>query len=113
MSRLRRSSIALALAASTTFAGAAVTPAVAQDSSTESSSSSSSDLPESVSGSIDDIDGSLAEGSSAAEGSIDDSCGDTSFGGIVTCAVAGTIGATAALAVFGVLRTLLYEVGGI
>lgn len=63
MNRLRRTSVALAVAVSTVFAGAAVTPAVAQSSDissfseiTQSIEGSSADLP---SGSSD-----LASGSS-------------------------------------------------
>ncbi|HIW91239.1 MAG TPA: hypothetical protein H9870_06225 [Candidatus Corynebacterium avicola] len=105
MSRLRRSSVALALATSTAFVGAAVTPAVAQD--------TTSEITSSIEGSAED----LAAGSSDAEGevsgSLDDACGDTDFGGLATCAFATTAGVTAALGLYGVLRTVIYEVAGV
>lgn len=105
MNRLRRSSVALALAASTAFAGAAVTPAVAQDTASA------------ITTWVEDSSEGLAEGSSNAEGeisgSLGDACGDTDFGGLATCAFATTAGVTAALGLYGVLRTVIYEVAGV
>ncbi|GEM_PF-2665426 len=132
MKRLRRSSVALAVAVSTVFAGAAVTPAVAQSSDissseiTQSIDGSSADLPSGssdfASGSSDldlpasssDIVGSMS-GLTDGEisGSLDNACGTTEFGDLISCALAATVGVTAALAIVGVLRTVLYEVAGI
>ena len=131
MKRLRRSSVALAVAVSTVFAGAAVTPAVAQSSDissseiTQSIDGSSADLP---SGSSDfasgssvldlpassDIVGSMSDLTDGEiSGSLDNACGTTEFGDLISCALAATVGVTAALAIVGVLRTVLYEVAGI
>lgn len=132
MKRLRRSSVALAVAVSTVFAGAAVTPAVAQ-----SSDISSSEITQSIDGSSADLpsgSSDFASGSSALDlpasssdivgsmsdltdgeisGSLDNACGTTEFGDLISCALAATVGVTAALAIVGVLRTVLYEVAGI
>lgn len=132
MNRLRRTSVALAVAVSTVFAGAAVTPAVAQ-----SSDISSSEITQSIDGSSADLpsgSSDFASGSSALDlpasssdivgsmsdltdgeisGSLDNACGTTEFGDLISCALAATVGVTAALAIVGVLRTVLYEVAGI
>ena len=132
MKRLRRSSVALAVAVSTVFAGAAVTPAVAQSSNissseiTQSIEGSSADLPSGssdfASGSSDldlpasssDIVGSMSDLTDGEiSGSLDNACGTTDFGDLISCALAATVGVTAALAIVGVLRTVLYEVAGI
>ena len=132
MKRLRRSSVALAVAVSTVFAGAAVTPAVAQSSDissseiTQSIDGSSADLPSGssdfASGSSDldlpasssDIVGSMSDRTDGEiSGSLDNACGTTEFGDLISCALAATVGVTAALAIVGVLRTVLYEVAGI
>ncbi|HJC84542.1 MAG TPA: hypothetical protein H9751_03135 [Candidatus Corynebacterium faecigallinarum] len=132
MKRLRRSSVALAVAVSTVFAGAAVTPAVAQSSDissseiTQSIDGSSADLPSGssdfASGSSDldlpasssDIVGSMSDLTDGEiSGSLDNACGTTEFGDLISCALAATVGVTAALAIVGVLRTVLYEVAGI
>ena len=132
MNRLRRSSVALAVAVSTVFAGAAVTPAVAQSSDissseiTQSIEGSSADLPSGSSdlpsGSSDldipasssDIVGSMSDLTDGEiSGSLDNACGTTEFGDLISCALAATVGVTAALAIVGVLRTVLYEVAGI
>ncbi len=133
MNRLRRSSVALAVAVSTVFAGAAVTPAVAQSSDissfseiTQSIEGSSADLPSGssdlASGSSDldipasssDIVGSMSDLTDGEiSGSLDNACGTTEFGDLISCALAATVGVTAALAIVGVLRTVLYEVAGI
>lgn len=132
MKRLRRSSVALAVAVSTVFAGAAVTPAVAQSSDissseiTQSIDGSSADLPSGssdfASGSSDldlpasssDIVGSMSDLTDGEiSGSLDNACGTTDFGDLISCALAATVGVTAALAIVGVLRTVLYEVAGI
>lgn len=132
MNRLRRSSVALAVAVSTVFAGAAVTPAVAQSSDissseiTQSIEGSSADLPSGSSdlpsGSSDldipasssDIVGSMSDLTDGEiSGSLDNACGTTDFGDLISCALAATVGVTAALAIVGVLRTVLYEVAGI
>ncbi|MGP5653213.1 hypothetical protein [Candidatus Corynebacterium faecigallinarum] len=126
MNRLRRSSVALAVAVSTVFAGAAVTPAVAQSSDISSSSEitqsiegSSADLPSGSSdldipASSSDIVGSMSDLTDGEiSGSLDNACGTTEFGDLISCALAATVGVTAALAIVGVLRTVLYEVAGI
>ena len=132
MKRLRRSSVALAVAVSTVFAGAAVTPAVAQSSDissseiTQSIDGSSADLPSGssdfASGSSDldlpasssDIVGSMSDLTDGEiSGSLDNACGTTEFGDLISCVLAATVGVTVALAIVGVLRTVLYEVAGI
>lgn len=132
MKRLRCTSVALAVAVSTVFAGAAVTPAVAQSSDissseiTQSIDGSSADLPSGssdfASGSSDldlpasssDIVGSMSDLTDGEiSGSLDNACGTTEFGDLISCALAATVGVTAALAIVGVLRTVLYEVAGI
>ena len=125
MNRLRRSSVALAVAVSTVFAGAAVTPAVAQSSDissseiTQSIAGSSADLPSGSSdldipASSSDIVGSMSDLTDGEiSGSLDNACGTTDFGDLISCALAATVGVTAALAIVGVLRTVLYEVAGI
>lgn len=125
MKRLRRSSVALAVAVSTVFAGAAVTPAVAQSSDissseiTQSIDGSSADLPSGSSAldlpaSSSDIVGSMSDLTDGEiSGSLDNACGTTEFGDLISCALAATVGVTAALAIVGVLRTVLYEVAGI
>lgn len=126
MNRLRRSSVALAVAVSSVFAGAAVTPAVAQSSDisssseiTESIEGSSADLPSGSSdldipASSSDIVGSMSDLTDGEiSGSLDNACGTTEFGDLISCALAATVGVTAALAIVGVLRTVLYEVAGI
>lgn len=113
MSTLRRRSLALAVAASTVFAGATVSPAVAQDdpsSSVESSiESGAGELPESSS----EIESSAEGSSDGLVGSVADQCGDSDAQSLFTCALSITGGVTAALAIYGVLRTALYEAAGI
>ncbi|MGO1435924.1 MAG: hypothetical protein ACTH0P_00975, partial [Candidatus Corynebacterium faecigallinarum] len=74
------------------------------------SGSSDLDIPASSS----DIVGSMSDLTDGEiSGSLDNACGTTEFGDLISCALAATVGVTAALAIVGVLRTVLYEVAGI
>ncbi|MGO1703717.1 MAG: hypothetical protein ACTHZT_01395, partial [Candidatus Corynebacterium faecigallinarum] len=74
------------------------------------SGSSDLDIPASSS----DIVGSMSDLTDGEiSGSLDNACGTTEFGDLISCALAATVGVTVALAIVGVLRTVLYEVAGI
>jgi hypothetical protein len=102
MTRLRRGGVALVLAASTAFAGAAVTPAVAETTSA-SNTGSVADLPTGSSEAVGSIEDSLA-----------DNCGETTeLSEVLRCAGAVGSGVGFAAVIFGALRTLAYNVAGI
>jgi hypothetical protein len=103
MTRLRRSSVALALAATTAFAGAAAAPAVAD------TAPASATLAEAPAASADLPTGSATGSSPAAN------CGENAPEGptgSLQCAAA--VGSSAGLAavIFGALRTLVYNIFG-
>jgi hypothetical protein len=107
MTRLRRSSVALALATTTAFAGAAAVPAVADTART--SAPAAATVAEAPAASADLPTGSATGSSPAAN------CGENASEGVtgsLPCAAA--VGSSAGLAavLFGALRTLVYNIFG-